>query len=962
MSILRLGIAIAGSLVSLAAWLPGAAPSWAEVPGRADIVVIDNHTQHDVHFSLEHAGKPDSEHVLLAGQVLPISIDGKTVAVFQSDDMTRRQTLQGKSIYSFHALPGGLDLEKTNFPKQGQALRPPKIDKPPKELADRKPPDFRPSRVIPIKILVDEEQKAAREKWEKDLRRTVKAASDVIERTCGLRFEVQSIDTWQSDNKAAGPGPLLQDFELKVDPRPAWLAIGFTSQQRAARGQAEQHPPRLFARHIVVRDWTPKANDADRVEMMVHLLGHYLGAMDSPEALSVMRPLTGNDQVRAQKIPLQFDALNTLLLNIVADRIRSAGPAEWGDLPLKLQRQLSALWTASEGQPLRLAAPRRAVPSAKQPRPATDHYSALFVDGTRVAGGAVYDWGRKSDKPLINNQSLLDGPRPVRWLRDDEKALPLPPPAFVELVDGDRMPGKVVQYHAHEDYATPADGGKAVARAQPAHLVVEAAPGSVMHRADQAAQIRVLLPWLRRIVWERSGNDRYEPGTLRLRSGGVVRFRSLQFAERGVKLLMQEGVEQFPFAEIAEVHLPPVDPWQAYFGQLAVLSPDGRSRLVRWETTSGLRVTASVERFQSYDGGADRPDDWIHMLQPAWSMDPIYARHQSIWLRSYFLPTEFPLSNLQPVASQRKAIFSGAWDWRTDRNCHGGAMRCGREEFGWGFGVHATSELQFELPALATGLRTRVGLDRLAGRGGCVRGLVFVSSSDASTKAEPGLSGTPLFRSKLLMGSRSTQDSGTLSLDPNGKNSGGSAAGRRLVLLADMVAGDDRPSGADPLDVRDTVDWIEPLLELDREQLQQRVDQYGPRMIDAWAGWKLTEGELRLASRWDKSEARHPAYRLDVLPQSDRLSLERSWQVTSITHRLQLGVTRSRESTASQIEVLVNGERIGRFAVPVQGAKGSAGRSIPLGKYLGQRIAIQVNQISRGERPQVEWQTLSVLE
>ena len=203
----------------------------------------------------------------------------------------------------------------------------------PKDIADRKPPDFQPGHVIPLKILVDEEQKYTRERWEKDLRHTVTAASDVIERHCGLRFEVQLVDTWTSENKAAGLGPLLADFELKVDPRPAWLAIGFTSQQKNQRGKAERHAVRWFPRHILVRDWTPKANQADRVELVVHLLGHYLGAMDSPEPLSVMRPLTGADRLRKQPFPMQFDALNTLLLNVVADQIRTTGPAEWPDLP-----------------------------------------------------------------------------------------------------------------------------------------------------------------------------------------------------------------------------------------------------------------------------------------------------------------------------------------------------------------------------------------------------------------------------------------------------------------------------------------------------------------------------------------------------------------------------------------------------------------------------------------------------
>ena len=265
--------------------------------------------------------------------------------------------------------------------------------------------------------------------------------------------------------------------------------------------------------------------------------------------------------------------------------------------------------------------------------------------------------------------------------------------------------------------------------------------------------------WLRRIAWQRVGDERYEPNTVRLRSGGAIRFRSLQFTESGVKLLVDEGVEQHPFAEIGEIHLPTIDPWTAWYQQLAMLSPDGRARLVRWETSDGLRVMSSAERFRAFDGPGDRADGWIHMAQPAWSLTPLFVRHLSIRLRTWFEPGEFPLSALDPAASRRQAIFGSAWDWRADQNCRGGALRCGREEFAWGLGVHATSELSFDLPALATGLRTRVGLDRLAGRGGCARAEILLAARPdaAPGRAKLSASGSgpaPLFRSKLLLGSR----------------------------------------------------------------------------------------------------------------------------------------------------------------------------------------------------------------
>ncbi len=334
--------------------------------------MIDNRTPGDVRFSLERDGATPSEHVLHAGQVMPLEISGKTEVAYQSDGAARRLALQPKSIYSFWPWPGGVDLEKTNFPVNGQALRPPAGEQAAAEQSPgRKPPEFKPGRVIPIKILVDEEQMAAREKWEKDLRRTIKAASDVIQRHCGLRFEVQSVDVWHSDNRAAGPYPLLQDFQHKVDPRPAWLAIGFTSQQRAKRGDRERHPAQLFAEHIVIRDWLPAGDEAERVELLVHALGHYLGAVDSAEQTSVMRPLAGDYHVRAQKFPLQFDALNTLLLNLVAEQVRTAGPAEWKNLPPRLQRQLSAIWTAADRQPQPPVEPRRVETARRAPPPRT---------------------------------------------------------------------------------------------------------------------------------------------------------------------------------------------------------------------------------------------------------------------------------------------------------------------------------------------------------------------------------------------------------------------------------------------------------------------------------------------------------------------------------------------------------------------------------------------------------------
>ena len=45
--------------------------------------------------------------------------------------------------------------------------------------------------------------------------------------------------------------------------------------------------------HILIREWKPRT-EPERLEVLVHELGHFLGACHSPENDSVMRPLLGD--------------------------------------------------------------------------------------------------------------------------------------------------------------------------------------------------------------------------------------------------------------------------------------------------------------------------------------------------------------------------------------------------------------------------------------------------------------------------------------------------------------------------------------------------------------------------------------------------------------------------------------------------------------------------------------------
>jgi hypothetical protein len=68
----------------------------------------------------------------------------------------------------------------------------------------------------------------------------------------------------------------------------------------------------------------------------------------------------------------------------------------------------------------------------------------------------------------------------------------------------------------------------------------------------------------------------------------------------------------------------------------------------------------------------------------------------------------------------------------------------------------------------------------------------------------------PRYKSPLLTGSSRAYDLGRVVLagDPP-----------RTLSLVSAAAHNDRPPGADPFEIRDHVDWLEPIVELDRKAL-----------------------------------------------------------------------------------------------------------------------------------------------
>jgi hypothetical protein len=569
-------------------------------------------------------------------------------------------------------------------------------------------------------------------------------------------------------------------------------------------------------------------------------------------------------------------------------------------------------------------------------------YLAVFADGARVEGQTIADWQSPQKSPRLDATPLMDPQRPLRWLLDRRAELPktvASPPGVVEFVGGDRLPGRVAGFEA-------ATAG--VDMAVPPHLLVETAAewGNPLGRTRR--QLRILPAAVRRVAWTAKPRRQYEPGTAFCRDGRRITFRSARWERESLRLLTEDGLRRLAFSELTEIHFPAADPWRAYYEQLAILSPDLTARLVRVETAGGLVVTSSALRLRpSVPFGSDKePDRWYHVVQPVWSFDPLWVKFPTIRARCYFAPEEVPLSTLEPSDVVQRSVFGGSWGWQVDRNVQGGPLVGSDRQYGWGLGVHAANELHFELPACVRAFQCRAGLDRAAGNGGCARAAVYVNQA----------SGKPLFQSKVLIGSAETVETGNIAL------AGPGGGQKTLVLAADAVE-KDAPSGADPLDIRDTLDWLEPLLLLDADKLRTEVQQYAARAIPAWNGWTASVeggGSVPLETRWDESASSEA--RFVVVPGVGKrlLTLTAERQISESDNFL-LAWPRPLvgEAPSGSLEVRVDGQSIVKGEVP--SAYRTAPALVPLQPYRGRKVKLELVYTAPDDRQRIDWQALALV-
>ena len=579
-------------------------------------------------------------------------------------------------------------------------------------------------------------------------------------------------------------------------------------------------------------------------------------------------------------------------------------------------------------------------PSWAENRP---RYEALLADGTRLEGSRLQEWHNAAARPKLDDRELLSPANPMLWLRDRTLRPADPPAAFVEMLSGDRLPGTATEFR-------PA--GVVARRSLPAHFVVRPETRLTHPEDTGGGDLRVVERYVRRIVWQRRPGlaDRYEPGMVFFRDGRSLKFRVARFETTGIRLLLEDGSRRIAYADIAELHLPQKDPWPSYYEELAALDPSLQARLLQIETTGGLRATGSLNRFDAREGSQGKDSErWLHALQPAWSLGLIWIPHRTVIVYRSFAAHQVPLSRIMPTKALLSGMLgSGQWHWQVNRNVQGGPLTSGGQSGGWGLGVHAQAELYFPLPPLARSFRARFGLDDCVGAGGCVRVRVFLGSTGDK----------PLFESPVIVGAEKSHETGVLAIAQN-------LSVPTLILQVD-AAHNDRPPGADPLDVRDVCNWIDPLLELDSVALKAEVDKRRLLGIAAWEGWEVSsqgDGTIRLSDFREDQGPEKGLFVTEMAAEKQPFSLRRTVQVEPNHHWLLLGCSvRSDFSEKIKLQLRVAGEPMAEFVVPVGDARQNQTLAFPLEPFVGQRVSFEIVQQPGDGRLNVWWRQLALAE
>src|SRR5262245_10139162 len=453
------------------------------------------------------------------------------------------------------------------------------------------------------------------------------------------------------------------------------------------------------------------------------------------------------------------------------------------------------------------------------PLQAADRYAAWLADGTKLTAPTITSWPVPGGAFRFGGHDLLSAENPVRLVRDRQMTAALTPP-YVAMANGDVVGGTLLALEPDQGRV----GQVARVRMQLEPPLMPVTGTGIAVRTDR----------VRRIAVSPESAVGPPPGTVVLSDGRRLTARAIRWRDHGLAILTAEGIVEAPFSDLADVVFPNVDVTSAVLDDNLWAGGTSGAAIARVQTTGGAVVTASrISREQEQGRRRGRVSNAeFYYVQPAWADQPLAIPEQEIVCCGYRANDEAPLTLFaSELIGPRWSAASSMRSW-SNSGANGHFFAAANRESDLGVAAHAPFAIAYEQPTAALTLELAVGLDRAVGPGGCVRCKIKAGDSDDE---------------KLLW------DSGVIQGKDGAKSSGRMiVAGIKRVVLVMEIAHEERPPGADPLDIRDSVVWLSPLVKLDLTSGMET--KRALTVLPGAAEWQLVgDGwrELDIASRWN---------------------------------------------------------------------------------------------------------------
>lgn len=566
-----------------------------------------------------------------------------------------------------------------------------------------------------------------------------------------------------------------------------------------------------------------------------------------------------------------------------------------------------------------------------------DRYWAMFRDGSVLIGKDLRDWHERGRMPSLNGKPLFDANNPLRMLRDTTIQSQLNGP-YIEFANGDVLPGRLIG-------GMPADP----ATRMPTHLLVSVV--SPMQAFDKrTTEIAIKPDHVARVVFTKEPRGPLEPGTLLFNDGRKVKVKAVRWALGGVKALTEEGSIAAGWIELAEVHPPGFNPLAALLDDALAPTPkkvEGVEALIGRIATSHGAVLTYRRAMLRHDGEGDSRGI-MHAIQPAWALQSMRIPIDEIVTRSYREPADLPLSAMPGETLLQKSATGFTWPWRRNATVRGNDLVLGSAVGDLGVGTHSYSEIAFEMPAQARQFVATVGINRAVGNGGCAKVKIYRDK----------VGGSPLFESDFLRGGDSPLKIGPLDV----------VGAKRLVLVTDF-GHEGRPRGADPLDIRDEVDWLWPTVSVDLIAAAKTLPK--PELEDVFPslqGWTVSK-EVRdrtlLRPFWDARKGRWMTSMVvdadgsdaDRLQRVKPFDVTRKMTITQANAWMTLSGARDDSGqSAHEATILVDGQKIESALNGDVNTGRNPGefdeRFYSFGEFAGKTVTITLRVTPRGDQNQ----------